>query len=625
MDWAGDWIYYSMGDASTEGSKTWRRTNVVTGEDQAFVTLVTSAIGRFHVSASGTRAVIRGANYYPPGEAHIFAYDMVRNDGILDLSRATPDIMSCGEAFSPDGLYFTDGWLNHEGFDVRSWDDISIAESFVNADINELPPTANSGPYEARNRWSRNDPQWICLHLGWQQNVTNGGNMVLFNWVKDEKVVVSQNEEAARVWTGCGDFWVEHQAPLVLSNPEDASVIAGQEAIFITVATSVKKLSYQWRRNDVSIQGATSAILGFVASIEDEGARYTCAISNGTQEVVTEPGYLTVTRDPNGAQLVSAVVQGREALLLTFDKSIDPKAACDETLFSLSDGALVLSSEQLSPVTIRLSLTELTCEQSYTLRIDALVDASGHVLVAEAEVVALCEVHNQAPSVELGPSQSTLTDMQMMLIPIVTDDGLPQNTLNYQWSEVEGPAAAHLSTPQSERTAVSFPQAGSYTMRLVVDDGDRTGQDELIIDVSEAPAVVILSPNGGEVLTVGESAFIEWSAVGVNDVVLRYSTNNGQSWVDIVPSIDDTSPHWKRLPWTVPDEPSDECRVMIEGYFGQGAVISENPFSIVRAVEPEPTDGVNGSKDGDEFSGCRQLAVGRDKRALCPLQWLSVL
>eukprot|EP00494_Astrolonche_serrata_P005389 UN05405 len=65
----------------------------------------------------------------------------------------------------------------------------------------------------------------------------------------------------------------------------------------------------------------------------------------------------------------------------------------------------------------------------------------------------------------------------------VTDDGLPGGPLDYSWTQTGGPDTATITSPDSEDTAVSFPQIGNYTFTLSVDDGLLIGADSVTVMV----------------------------------------------------------------------------------------------------------------------------------------------
>ncbi len=86
---------------------------------------------------------------------------------------------------------------------------------------------------------------------------------------------------------------------------------------------------------------------------------------------------------------------------------------------------------------------------------------------------------------------------EVSLTGLVTDDGLPTGgRLDCRWIKVSGPGESTFADPTSPVTTVGFTRAGSYILRLVADDSDLTGQDELTITVrANEPPVVDAGPD----------------------------------------------------------------------------------------------------------------------------------
>lgn len=103
------------------------------------------------------------------------------------------------------------------------------------------------------------------------------------------------------------------------------------------------------------------------------------------------------------------------------------------------------------------------------------------------------------------------------------------------------------------------------------------------------PAVIVTSPNGGEVIPSGGTHLITWSASpGVTSVDLQYSLNNGFTWVNIVKNVSGTS-----YLWTVPVPKSNKkALIRVIGKSSAKAILgndkSDRPFSIevVRLTSP---------------------------------------
>jgi hypothetical protein len=107
---------------------------------------------------------------------------------------------------------------------------------------------------------------------------------------------------------------------------------------------------------------------------------------------------------------------------------------------------------------------------------------------------------------------------------------------------------------------------------------------------TEPPVVLMIQPNGGEVLTVGSVYTIVWQAtdnIQVTSTDIDYTYDAGNTWVDIVtlagnPSLYD---------WTVPNTPSTTCLVRVYAYDGagnEGSDVSASYFTIESAPPETP-------------------------------------
>src|SRR5712692_8999527 len=69
--------------------------------------------------------------------------------------------------------------------------------------------------------------------------------------------------------------------PLIATQPTSQTVAVGQTATFTVAATGRAPLSYQWRKNNVAISGATSSTYTTPATTSsDNGAQFTVLVSN---------------------------------------------------------------------------------------------------------------------------------------------------------------------------------------------------------------------------------------------------------------------------------------------------------------------------------------------------------
>jgi uncharacterized delta-60 repeat protein len=97
------------------------------------------------------------------------------------------------------------------------------------------------------------------------------------------------------------------------------------------------------------------------------------------------------------------------------------------------------------------------------------------------------------------------------------------------------------------------------------------------------PAITVTSPNGGETwYHRGPDRAITWVSVGVSYTVdILYSTDTGATWKTI--ALD--TPNTGHYTWTIPDEDSSQCIVMVRETGRAGVSdISDLPFTIAPAT-----------------------------------------
>ncbi|MFL6659338.1 MAG: carboxypeptidase regulatory-like domain-containing protein [Massilia sp.] len=95
-------------------------------------------------------------------------------------------------------------------------------------------------------------------------------------------------------------------APVILSQPQDASVLVGGVATF-TVQAQGNSLTYQWLRNEVAIPGANGPQLILPAAVAgDDGAQYRVRVSNVAGSPLSNAATLHVTADAVAPAIVQA-------------------------------------------------------------------------------------------------------------------------------------------------------------------------------------------------------------------------------------------------------------------------------------------------------------------------------
>lgn len=84
-------------------------------------------------------------------------------------------------------------------------------------------------------------------------------------------------------------------SPVVLGQPRDQNVAVGQRALFSIEAMGAEPLEYQWHKNGMPLPGVHGPSFRTDAvGMVDDGAVFTCVVSNGEGSVVSGPAVLRV-------------------------------------------------------------------------------------------------------------------------------------------------------------------------------------------------------------------------------------------------------------------------------------------------------------------------------------------
>jgi len=101
------------------------------------------------------------------------------------------------------------------------------------------------------------------------------------------------------------------EAPSIAVQPQSVRVAVGSPATFHVEATGAPPLAYQWRRNDVAIDGATAAAYALAATaLADDGARFSVVVSNAAGSVTSAAATLSVVDGHSPTVAITAPAAG---------------------------------------------------------------------------------------------------------------------------------------------------------------------------------------------------------------------------------------------------------------------------------------------------------------------------
>lgn len=131
---------------------------------------------------------------------------------------------------------------------------------------------------------------------------------------------------------------------------------------------------------------------------------------------------------------------------------------------------------------------------------------------------------NLAPWVSAGANQSfaaTNFPATVLLEGMALDDGYPAlpGALSISWSQISGPATATFSQTDQAETAVHFPKAGTYVLRLTAADGELQTASDVTVTIERVTYPITLIPPGAvwKYLDDGSDQGSAWRTPGFND------------------------------------------------------------------------------------------------------------
>ena len=132
-----------------------------------------------------------------------------------------------------------------------------------------------------------------------------------------------------------------------------------------------------------------------------------------------------------------------------------------------------------------------------SLRRGSLLIAAGVILACVLSTASPSSASGAgAPVVSAGADQTITVRDPAFLRATVSDDGLPGGLgdLRWSWSRVSGPAPVVFDQSRDLFGVARFTMPGSYTLRLTVNDGSLTAQDDVVINVVAAATTVLRVP-----------------------------------------------------------------------------------------------------------------------------------
>ena len=268
-----------------------------------------------------------------------------------------------------------------------------------------------------------------------------------------------------------------NMVPAITDQPDNVTVSEGQQATFTVSATGASPLSYQWRKDNLNIAGATSATYTIPAAQLSHAGTYKVIVSNTAGSVTSVAATLTVTTfNAHPSAFIDDPVTG------TLYKGGDV-IYFSGTATDAEDGALPAKSFSWSlifhhgththdapPIAVGVSSGSFTIPNSGETAANVFYRL--HLTVTDAQGLADTE------TVDLKPRTTTITLNSNPTGLAVKLDGQPVTT-PFSTSGVEGiQRTIGVTTPQTVNgqiyTFTRWAHGGAATQTIITPEANTT-------------------------------------------------------------------------------------------------------------------------------------------------------
>ena len=271
-------------------------------------------------------------------------------------------------------------------------------------------------------------------------------------------------------------------APSITLNPTNQSVTVGQTASFSVAATGTAPLNYQWKKNGVAVNGASSSAYSTPAtSSSDNGGQYTVVVSNSAGSVTSSAAILTVNASIPLLQVTSSQLAGG-TVGSAYSATLSASGGTPPYSWSVSSGTLPTGLSLSSTGTLSGTPT-VAGAFPFTVAVKdaASASASASLSINVVGLPPLQITSSQLPGGTVGSAYSATLNAS-------------GGTSPYSWSISSGPLPAGLSLSSTGTISGTPTVGGSFPFTVAVKDAaSASASASLSINVVSAPPLQITS------------------------------------------------------------------------------------------------------------------------------------
>jgi len=285
-------------------------------------------------------------------------------------------------------------------------------------------------------------------------------------------------------------------APSITTQPSSQTVSAGQTASFSVAATGSALLSFQWKKNGVTITGAASSSYTTPATVtSDSGELFTVTVSNSAGSATSTAARLTVNSVTSALQITTTQLPGG-TLGGAYTSAVSATGGTSPYAWSISSGTLPTGVSLASSGAISGTPT-VAGTFPFTI---AVKDSTGASASANLSINVVTPA---APSVSISSPANGSTVSGTISVSGVASDALPISSV--QLSVDGGPFSIVSGTTTWSSTLNTNSLAnGSHSLSAKVNDSAGNSASSSLVDISvdntstSTNCTLFASPSGSD-------------------------------------------------------------------------------------------------------------------------------
>lgn len=261
-----------------------------------------------------------------------------------------------------------------------------------------------------------------------------------------------------------------NHSPMISTHPTPRTVDPGTPVSFVIQATGTAPLSYQWKKGNQAIGGATASIYTISSAQESDEATYSCVVSNVAGAETSSPAALVVndspsisqhpssrTVDPGASVTFSIVVTGSSPLSYQWRKDGSGLSGATSSEYSISN-----------------------VQQLHEGVYSCLVSNSAGAVFSNGATLSV----NDPPVITGHPQSKTVNPNTSVSFTVAVTGSAP---LSYQWAK-DGVSVGGATGATYAIASVAQSHEGSYACIVTNTAGTQTSSSAAL-SVNDPPTI----------------------------------------------------------------------------------------------------------------------------------------